>query len=111
MKQLKNGKESSASQSKIEVEPGDLDVILSAGLIVQGKLKDLIALRESVRKDLRFHVIYCRNASVRLYIVTEDDFLLLNKIKEGLEKKSEPQHRLGAADSTLSRPVQAQANP
>jgi hypothetical protein len=99
MKRLKNGNKTSASQSKIEVEPGDLDVILSAGLIVQGKLKDLITLRESIRKDLRFHVIYCRNASVRLYVVPEDDFLLLNKIKEGLEKGGEPQHRLRATHS------------
>jgi hypothetical protein len=68
------------------VDPRDLDVILSAGLILQGKLKDLIALRESIMKDPRFHVIYCRNASVRLHIVTEDDYLLLKKIKEGLEK-------------------------
>jgi hypothetical protein len=89
MKRLKNGKETSGSHSRsesIHIEPQDLDVILSAGLIIQGKLKDLIALRESIRKDPRFHVIYCRNASVRLYIVTEDDFMLLEKIKEGLEK-------------------------
>jgi hypothetical protein len=90
MKHLSSGKERSATQSKTEqrilVDTRDLDVILSAGLIVQGKLKDLIALRELIRSDLRFHVIYCSNASVRLYIVTEDDYLLLKKIKEGLDK-------------------------
>jgi hypothetical protein len=84
-----HGKESSVSRSQsesIHIEPQDLDVILSAGMIIQGKLKDLITLRESVRKDPRFHVIYCRNASVRLFVVTEDDYLLLTKIKESLEK-------------------------
>jgi hypothetical protein len=89
MKHLKNGKETSTSQSpneKIHIEPRDLDVILSQGLIVQAKFKDLLALRESILKDSRYHVIYCKNASVRLYIVTEDDYLLLKKIKEGLEK-------------------------
>jgi hypothetical protein len=90
MKQLKNGSEILASQprkiEKVQVDDADLDVILSGGLIIQAKLRDLIQLRESVRKDPRFHVIYARNASVRLYMVTEDDFLLLKKIKEGLEK-------------------------
>lgn len=100
---LTNGSKTSVSQSKSEqrvlVDPRDLDVILSAGLIVQGKLKDLIALRELIRSDPRFHVIYCSNASVRLYVVAEDDFLLLKKIKEGLEKGGEPQQRPGAAYS------------
>jgi hypothetical protein len=86
MKQLKDGKEPSTSQSLPQIEPRDLDVILSQGLIIQGKFKDLLTLRESVLKDPRYHVIYCKNASVRLYIVTEDDYLLLKKIKEGLEK-------------------------
>jgi hypothetical protein len=90
MVQLGSGSGTSVSQSKSEqrvlVDTRDLDVILSAGLIVQGKLRDLIALRELIRSDPRFHVIYCSNASVRLYVVTEDDFVLLKKIKEGLEK-------------------------
>jgi len=86
MKRLKDGKEPSTSQSLPQIEPRDLDVILSQGLIIQGKFKDLLNLRESVLKDPRYHVIYCKNASVRLYIVTEDDYLLLKKIKEGLEK-------------------------
>jgi hypothetical protein len=89
MKQLKDGKEPSTSQppnETLHIEPRDLDVILSQGLIVQAKFKDLLSLRESVLKDPRYHVIYCKNASVRLYIVTEDDYLLLKKIKEGLEK-------------------------
>jgi hypothetical protein len=86
MKQLKDGKEPSTSQSLPQIEPRDLDVILSQGLIIQGKFKDLLTLRESVLKDPRYHVIYCKNASVRLYIVTEDDYLLLKKIKEGLDK-------------------------
>jgi hypothetical protein len=89
MKRLKNGSKPSTSQppsESLHIEAGDLDVILSQGLIVQAKFKDLLTLRESVLKDPRYHVIYCKNASVRLYIVTEDDYLLLKKIKEGLEK-------------------------
>lgn len=91
MKRLKNGSESSISQSKskpqVLVDPRDLEVILRAGCVIQGKLKDLIHLRdEVVGKDARFHVIYWRNSSVYLHVVTEDDYLLLKKIKEGLEK-------------------------
>jgi hypothetical protein len=91
MNRLKDGKKNSASQPQLQtlqIEPRDLDVILSAGAVIQGKLKDLIAIRESIKNDARFHVIYWRNASVRLYIVAEDDYLLLKKIKEGLEKDS-----------------------
>jgi hypothetical protein len=86
MKQLKDGKGPSTSQSLPQIEPRDLDVILSQGLIIQAKFKDLLTLRESVLKDPRYHVVYCKNASIRLYIVTEDDYLLLKKIKEGLDK-------------------------
>jgi hypothetical protein len=91
MTRLKNGSRSSVSQSKSEhrilVDPRDLDVILMAGSTVQGKLKDLIFLRdEIISKDPRFHVIYWSNSNVRLYVVNEDDYLLLKKIKEGLEK-------------------------
>jgi hypothetical protein len=88
---LKDGNENLTSQSKskpqVQVDPRDLEVILSAGCVIQGKLGDLIHLRDQeIGKDPRFHVIYWRNSSVRLYVVTEDDFLLLKKIKEGLEK-------------------------
>ena len=107
MKHLKDGSESSTSQPKneprvlvpgpeyrgrtlrpqVQVDPRDLEVILRAGCLIEGKLGDLIHLRdETVGKDARFHVIYWRNASVHLYVVTEDDYLLLKKIKEGLEK-------------------------
>jgi hypothetical protein len=91
MKRLKDGNENLTSQSKskpqVQVDPRDLEVILSAGCVIQGKLGDLIHLRDQeIGKDPRFHVIYWRNSSVRLYVVTEDDFLLLKKIKEGLEK-------------------------
>jgi hypothetical protein len=81
---LSDGKEISISQSssKIEVAPGDLDVILSGGLIVQGKLRDLILLRESVRKDPRFRIVYVCNSSVRLFVVTEDEYALIRKLRE-----------------------------
>jgi hypothetical protein len=69
------------------VDARDLEVILSAGSIVQGKLSDLILLRDQIiGKDPRFHVVYWCNSNVRLYVVNEDDYLLLKKIKEGLEK-------------------------
>jgi hypothetical protein len=92
MNRLKDGKENSASKSqpKIErqvlVDPRDLEVILRAGCVIMGRLKDLIHLRdEEIGKDPRFQVRYWRNASIPVYIVTEDDYLLLKKIKEGLE--------------------------
>jgi hypothetical protein len=58
---LKDGKKNSASQPQLQtlqIEPRDLDVILSAGAVIQGKLKDLMAIRESFKNDARFHVIY-----------------------------------------------------
>jgi hypothetical protein len=92
MKPLKDGKETSVSQSKSErprvlVDARDLEVILSAGAVIQGRLNDLISLRDQIiGKDPRFHVIYWCNSNVRLYVVNEDDYMLLKKIKEGLEK-------------------------
>lgn len=89
MERLKTGSESlGSSQTKIEVEQGDLDVILSGAIIVQGKLRDLIALRETIKKDRgRFHFVYARNSSLRLYVVSEDEFMLIKKLRESEEPK------------------------
>ena len=71
-----------------EVEPGDLDVILTGAFILQGKLGDLINLRSQLVKDPRFKVIYKTNSNRHLRIVTQDDYDLIRKLK-GAEVEEE----------------------
>jgi hypothetical protein len=66
----------------LDVRPEDLDVILHGGVIVTGKLRDLILLRQTLQHDSRYRVVYAKNGNVPLYIVTEDEFKLIKSIRE-----------------------------
>ena len=61
-------------ECEIRVEPGDLDVNLSFGMIAHGKLKDILLLKERVRElmenelhDLR--LVYVTISSRELIIL------------------------------------------
>jgi hypothetical protein len=56
--------------------------MLTGAFVLEGKLRDLIALRGELVKDPRFRIIYKTNSSRHLRIVPEDDFLLIQKLKE-----------------------------
>ena len=66
---------------QLEVRPEDLDVILHGGIIVTGKLRDLILLRQTLQHDSRYRVVYTKNGNVPLFIVTESEFLLIQKLR------------------------------
>ncbi len=72
---------------EVQADPADLDVILTGGLVMTAKLRDLILLRRTIRTDQRFKLVYARNAPFRLYLVTEDEYALLKKLKEGENEK------------------------
>jgi azurin len=69
------------SLDRLDVRPEDLDVILHGGVIVTGKLRDLILLRQTLQKDSRYRVVYTKNGNVPLYIVNEDEYKLLQNLK------------------------------
>jgi len=66
---------------QLDIRSEDLDVILHGGVIVTGKLRDLILLRQTLQHDSRYRVVYMKNGNVPLYIVTEEEFLLLQKLR------------------------------
>ena len=66
---------------QLDVRPEDLDVILHGGIIVTAKLRDLILLRQNLQHDNRYRVVYVKNGNVPLYVVTEEEFLLLKKLR------------------------------
>jgi hypothetical protein len=69
------------SHDHLDVRPEDLEVILHGGVIVTGKLRDLILLRQTLQHDSRYRVVYTKNGNVNLYIVTEDEFKLIQKLR------------------------------
>jgi azurin len=68
-------------QSRLDVKPEDLEVILHGGIIVTGKLRDLILLRQTLQQDSRYRVVYTKNGNIPLYIVTRDEYLLIQKLR------------------------------
>ena len=68
-------------QLNLNIRPEDLDVILHGGVIVTGKLRDLILLRQTLQADKRYRVVYVKNGNVPLYIVTESEFKLIQKLR------------------------------
>ena len=79
----------SNKRTLLGVEPADLEVVVTGAFVLQGKLGDLIGLREQLVKDPRFKVIYKTNSSRHLRIVPEDDFLLIKKLKEGQDDEQQ----------------------
>lgn len=71
----------SKPQEPLDVRPEDLDVILHGGIIVTGKLRDLILLRQTLQHDSRYRVVYAKNGNLPLYIVTSDEFRLIQKLR------------------------------
>ena len=71
----------------LNVKPEDLDFYVTGGVVVRGKLKDLILLRQTLQRDTRYTLVYAKNSNLRLYLVPEDEWLLIQKLKEG-EKKN-----------------------
>ena len=71
------------SSDQIRIEPGDLDVYLTGGVVVQGKLRDLILLRQTLQRDSRYKLVYAKNSNLHLYLVPEDEYMLIQKLKEG----------------------------
>jgi hypothetical protein len=69
------------SQDQLDIRPEDLEVILHGGVIVTGKLRDLILLRQTLQRDSRYRVVYAKNGNVNLYIVTEDEYKLIQKLR------------------------------
>jgi hypothetical protein len=65
----------------LDIKPEDLEVILHGGIIVTGKLRDLILLRTNLQHDPRYRVVYTKNGNVNLYIVTEDEYRLIQKLR------------------------------
>lgn len=70
-----------SSVGQIKLRPEDLEVILHGGIILTGQLKDLATLRESLMKDSRFKVRYTKWGNVNLYIVTEEEYALIRKLR------------------------------
>ena len=68
-------------RDQLDIRPEDLDVILHGGIIVTGKLRDLILLRQTLQHDSRYRVVYSKNGNLPLYIVTQDEFLLIQKLR------------------------------
>ena len=68
-------------RDQLDIRPEDLDVILHGGIIVTGKLRDLILLRQTLQQDSRYRVVYSKNGNLPLYIVTQDEFLLIQKLR------------------------------
>jgi hypothetical protein len=68
-------------QDPLDIRPEDLEVILHGGIIVTGKLRDLILLRQTLQHDSRYRVVYSKNGNVPLYIVTQDEYLLIQKLR------------------------------
>ena len=66
---------------QLDVRPEDLEVILHGGVIVTGKLRDLILLRQTLQQDSRYRVVYAKNGNVKLYIVTDDEYKLIQKLR------------------------------
>ena len=75
------GKQNSNLPVNLNIRPEDLDVILHGGVIVTGKLRDLILLRQTLQQDSRYRVVYTKNGNVPLFIVTQDEYLLLQKLR------------------------------
>ena len=71
----------SEKTDRLDVRPEDLDVILHGGIIVTGKLRDLILLRQTLQQDSRYRVVYTKNGNVPLYVVTRDEYLLIQKLR------------------------------
>ena len=69
----------------LDVRPEDLDVILHGGIIVTGKLRDLILLRQALQQDSRYRVVYTKNGNVPLYVVTEDEYKLIKSLRDETE--------------------------
>jgi hypothetical protein len=67
--------------NQLDIRPQDLEVILHGGIVVTGKLRDLILLRQTLQHDSRYRVVYTKNGNVPLYIVTESEFLLIEKLR------------------------------
>jgi hypothetical protein len=67
---------------QLDIRPEDLEVILHGGIIVTGKLRDLILLRQTLQHDSRYRVVYTKNGNIPLYIVTRDEYLLIQKLRE-----------------------------
>ena len=71
------------SADQLDIRPGDLDVFLTGGVIIQGKLRDLILLRQTLQRDSRYKLVYARNSNMHLFIVTDEEFALIKKLREG----------------------------
>jgi hypothetical protein len=69
----------------LNIRPEDLDVYLTGGVVVQGKLRDLILLRQTLQRDTRYKLVYAKNSNLHLYLVPEDEYALIQKLKEGRE--------------------------
>jgi hypothetical protein len=64
------------------VKPEDLEFYVTGGVVVRGKLRDLILLRQTLQKDSRYTLVYAKNSNLRLYLVPEDEYMLIQKLKE-----------------------------
>jgi hypothetical protein len=74
--------------AQLNITPEDLEVVLTGGIVVTGKLRDLILLRQMLQQDSRYKVVYTRNSNMRLYVVNSEEYAVIQKIREG-EKKDE----------------------
>lgn len=68
------------------VENGDLDVRVSCAIIVFTSLGSFVEIREMIKEYLKHkkgeRFIHGTAASVRLFIVKEDDYELLQQVKK-----------------------------
>jgi hypothetical protein len=67
----------------LNVNPEDLDFYVTGGVVVRGKLRDLILLRQTLQRDTRYTLVYAKNSNLRLYLVPEDEYMLIQKLKDG----------------------------
>ena len=72
-------------KDQLDIRPEDLEILVSGGFILRGKLGDLIRLRQALRGDSRFKLIYVCNSTVPLYVVDGNEFALVQKLKESSE--------------------------
>ena len=61
------------STEDIKVEEGDLQMVVSCGVIISSQLGSLLALRENLKQVFGDSLIYYTNSSQTLYLVHWND--------------------------------------
>jgi hypothetical protein len=72
----------------LNVKPEDLEFYVTGGVVVRGKLRDLILLRQTLQRDSRYTLVYAKNSNMHLYVVDESEYMLIQKLKEREVKKN-----------------------